>query len=168
MLSSWFFNIRRMWFDQSSSVQLVSESRGGPLSMTDEGRTDGRRKILLWINPESCYYTCMPWHSFKWPCEEAQTYESNELKCSTKTICLEETLPGREQNWPKFKKVITELFQISVSKGKCWKVAVSEISSNRIIHRWKATNPIGTTSFRITTWKGHAKNHIKPKAPTKI
>ena len=42
MLSSHFSNIRRTQFDQSSPVQPVSESRGGTLSVTKNGRTDER------------------------------------------------------------------------------------------------------------------------------
>ena len=46
MLSSYFSNIRRMGFDQSSPVHSVSESRGGGLSVTNE-RTDGRKSSCL-------------------------------------------------------------------------------------------------------------------------
>ena len=40
-------NLKKKIF-KSSQVHLVSESRGGTLSVTDEGqRTDGRREILV-------------------------------------------------------------------------------------------------------------------------
>ena len=46
MLFSWFWQLRRLVFNQSSPVHPVSESRGGPLSVTD-GRTDGPTGILV-------------------------------------------------------------------------------------------------------------------------
>ena len=53
MLPSKFSNIRRTRFDQSSPVQPVSESRGGPLNVTDGGRRteeSGRRTEILVSN----------------------------------------------------------------------------------------------------------------------
>ena len=40
IICSYFSNIRRPQFDQSSPVQPVSESRGGTLSVTEDGRTN--------------------------------------------------------------------------------------------------------------------------------
>jgi hypothetical protein len=39
-LSTYFSNIRRTGFDQSSPVHPVTESRGGTLSVTHGGRTE--------------------------------------------------------------------------------------------------------------------------------
>ena len=47
MLASYFSNIRRTRFDQSSPVQFVSESRAGSLSVREDG--GGRRKSLCLI-----------------------------------------------------------------------------------------------------------------------
>ena len=52
MLSSLFFNIRRTRFDQSSSVNPVSESRGGPLSVT---KSKVRRTEIL-VSNFGCFY----------------------------------------------------------------------------------------------------------------
>ena len=60
MLSSQFSNIRRTQFDQSSPVHPVSESRGGPLSVTEEdGRTDGRRKSSCLIQDTIPLQNCI-------------------------------------------------------------------------------------------------------------
>ena len=50
MLFSQLSNIRRTRFDQSSPVQPVSESRGGPLSMTEEdgGGRSRKSSCLIW------------------------------------------------------------------------------------------------------------------------
>ena len=53
MLSSYFSNIRRTRFDQSSPVQHVSESRGGSTSVTNK-RTE--KKEILVSN-----FGCMEW-----------------------------------------------------------------------------------------------------------
>ena len=48
MLFSYFCQLRRLVFDQSSLVQPVSEYRGGPLSMTDGG--EGQTMEILVSN----------------------------------------------------------------------------------------------------------------------
>ena len=52
MLFSSFFNIRNIVFDQSSPVKPISESRGGPLSMTQEG---GRKISCLILKEIEIY-----------------------------------------------------------------------------------------------------------------
>ena len=61
MLFSYFFHLRRLIFDQSSPVHLVSESRGGVVEL-DEGQRTDKQKFLCLIftgvhpsgGPETC------------------------------------------------------------------------------------------------------------------
>ena len=47
MLFSEFCQLRRLVFDQSSPVQPVSESRGGPLSVAEEEEEQQQQEILV-------------------------------------------------------------------------------------------------------------------------
>ena len=81
MLSSYFSNIMRTRFDQSSPVQPVSESRRGSPEPDGGGRTDGQRKYLCLIN---IYFTCADCFS-----------KTESLKISSATWKFEE-LPSKQ------------------------------------------------------------------------
>ena len=53
LLSSLFCLLRKLVFDQSSPVHLVSESRGGTVSVTKDGRGGGRKFLFLILDDEN-------------------------------------------------------------------------------------------------------------------
>ena len=102
-LSSKFSYLRRLVFNQSAPVHPVSDSRGGPLSMTDIGQRtkekDGNSCVLYWIQ------NLKGWLA-GWASSPLSQVVSSMLQCLAPHNCsllpaLERQLEGNRKSWGK-------------------------------------------------------------------